>query len=227
MMGPLLEATELTVGPSERPLLCRAHLSVQRGECVALRGASGCGKTSLLRVLATLSEPAEGQLTLEGRSPASWGYPTWRRRVTYVSQRPVMFAGSVLDNLQWPERYRTAAGPADPGLADDWLERLGLAGFRDADTARLSVGEQQRVALLRALLIGPRVLLLDEPTSALDPERVEAVEALVRQYVESSEAAVLVVTHDTAQTARWCSRTLEFASLTKEGPAPHQTVANV
>ena len=185
---------------------------LEPGELVALVGPSGSGKTTLLRALALLSDPATGEVRLHGRTPAEHGYPEWRRKVALVAQRPVLLDAGVGENLARAFTYKTARAPFDDARARALLEKLGLGAERWTQNATtLSEGQQQRVSLARTLLVEPAVLLLDEPTAALDPTALEATETLVRAHVRDTGAAALVVTHDHAQAARWCDRTLTLA----------------
>jgi putative ABC transport system ATP-binding protein len=197
-----LSVEGLRLSIAGRTLVDCLTLSVASGERVNLSGPSGAGKTIALRAIARLTDPDAGRLALDGQEPSDMGFPVWRRRVAYVAQRPVMFEGSVGDNLERAFSYRAAHGPFDADRARALLERLGVAQQFDQAARTLSVGEQQRVALVRALLVNPDVLLLDEPTSALDPQASSAVEVLLRE----AGMGMLVVTHDAALTERLCDR---------------------
>ncbi len=185
-------------------------LDLEGGELVGLTGPSGSGKTELLRSVAGLRDADSGSVRLRGRAAGDWPWPEWRRRVTYVAQRAVLLDGTVRDNLLRPFRYRSVAGEPDEKELAELLTRLGLAEDVLQQEARtLSVGEQQRVGLIRALSISPDVLLLDEPTSALDAEAVERVEELVRRRARERELAAIIVSHDSAQTRRWTARQID------------------
>lgn len=184
-------------------------LTVEAGRVCVVRGPSGSGKTTLLRAVAALIDVAAGAVALDGASPEALGYPVWRRRVGYVAQRPVLLEGTVRDNLARPFSFASVSGAFDEQRAARWLERIELPG-RMADEARkLSVGQQQRVALVRALLLAPDVMLLDEPTSALDARAALAVEALLRERLEAG-AAALLVTHDKEQMQRLSTESVDL-----------------
>lgn len=212
--GPLLHIRDLAVKVGERVLLRGLDLDLAGGELVALRAASGAGKTSLLRTLALLQDPAAGRIELAGESAGVRGWPAWRRRVLLVPQLPIMLAATVREELAHAFSYRHATGTWDRDRARRLLDALGLDGLPDdAPPQDLSVGEQQRVALARALLLDPDVLLLDEPTSALDADSAEAVRRVVRQETAGRQAAALVVTHDTVMAGEWCDRVVDLPTL--------------
>src|SRR3954451_9222724 len=153
--------------------LKRLHISVsfelQDGECVALQGASGVGKTQLLRAIADL-DPNEGTVKLDGTLREGMPAPAWRKRVTYLATEP----GWWLDIVQ---EHFSAWNEALP-----LVTRLGLpAGCGSWPIRRLSTGERQRLGLVRALELRSRVLLLDEPTSALDSTSAAAGESLIAE----------------------------------------------
>jgi putative ABC transport system ATP-binding protein len=185
----------LRVRGLRRPGLEPVSLDLAGGECVAVQGASGSGKTLLLRALADL-DPNEGQARLDGEPREAVPAPCWRRCVAYLPAEAGWWAETVGAHFR---DWRAAAA---------LVERLGLpAACADWPVARLSTGERQRLALARALELGPRVLLLDEPTSGLDPASAAAVEALVAERLAGG-AGVLWVTHDERQARRVARRRL-------------------
>jgi len=173
-------------------------LALAPGSIADITGPSGSGKTTLLRALARLLPEVTGSLTL-GSVPAENITPTaWRAAVALLPQKPAIFSGSVAENLRVPWTLKERHGqqpPTDEVLAAA-LVSVGLDDVAlDRDAARLSVGQQARVALLRVLLTGPRVLLLDEPDAALDDASSDAVGALLRDFVEAGGAIARVRHH--------------------------------
>ena len=174
------------------------HLGLAVGECVAIMGPSGGGKSRLLRAIADLDENT-GSVALENRERQEMRASAWRALVTYVAPEPAWWADTVAAHFPWgPD-----AGPV--------IARLGMA--QDClvwPVSRLSSGEQQRLALARALLRGPRVLLLDEPTAALDEDSTAATEDELRRFLDDGNGIVLV-THNSAQAERMARRRLRVA----------------
>jgi ABC-type multidrug transport system ATPase subunit len=203
-----LELREVAVGASGKTLLRGVNLRLERGEIVGICGASGCGKTSLLRVMAGLDDALCGTVFLEKLTPDNWTYPLFRRRVIYVEQRPILFDGTIEENLRRAFCYRSTTHAFPSERAAQLIAQLQLPLDQSQNVRTLSQGQQQRLALIRALLLSPLVLLLDEPTSALDAESINVVETLLQAEVQNG-LAILMVTHDRAQAARLCHRICE------------------
>ncbi len=190
---PALEARGLTVRFDGRPVLDGVDFALAAGEIAVVEGPSGCGKSTFLRALGTLQPVDAGTLALGGAPAAGIAPPAFRARVAYVPQTPVMFAGSVADNVRAGPRLRGVR------LGDDDVARLlsrsALAPSMASRAAgELSGGEKQRVAIARALANEPGVILFDEPTSALDPEASAGVIELVKRCAAGG-CGVVVVTH--------------------------------
>jgi len=169
-------------------LIGPVDLHLAAGEIAVVSGVSGAGKSLLLRAIADL-DPNAGDVALQGRARAAIPAPEWRRLVGLVPAESGWWAPVV------GAHFLPTPNPA-PMLA-----ALGLPEALDWEVARLSSGERQRLALVRALQLGPKVLLLDEPTSALDPDSVGEAEKLIRAQAAQGRA-VLLVSHDAAQRAR-------------------------
>ena len=218
-VAPLLSCRGLAVAFGERALFAGLDLDLSAGELVGLRGPSGSGKTSLLRVVCGLDDPSAGEVRLDGRTGDETGWPCFRRAVSLVAQEPLLQAGTIGAALERPFAFRTCSALRfDPDRARDTLaEVFDVPPTLEGDAGVLSVGERQRVALTRALLLDARVLLLDEPTSALDPDAARRVEAAVRARAEAGLAA-LIVSHDPAQAERWCDRVLDLTFNAESAP---------
>lgn len=199
---------------ADRWLWRHADLRLPPGELLVVAGPTGSGKSLLLRALASLDALDEGEVRAEGRPTGSWPVTRLRHRVTYLHQSPALFPGSVEDNLRepfgWEEHGDREYRREEAIRLLSPLERGET--FLGKDASDLSGGERQIVAVVRAMLLEPRVLLLDEPTAALDPASTTTVEELVKQWVTGERSAVWV-THDREQARRIGDRRL----LLREG----------
>lgn len=170
------------------PLVGPVSLRVGAGECVTLSGPSGSGKTRLLRAIADL-DPHEGEVRLDERPATRIAPALWRRQVQLLPADPLWWAETVGAHFTAFD----AGAAAALGFAPD------VAGW---PVERLSSGERQRLALLRALDRGPRALLLDEPTANLDEDNIARVERLVEDYRRAHGVAVIWISHSAVQRAR-------------------------
>ena len=194
----------VTVAGAERPRLDAVSAQVPERGVTAIVGPSGAGKSTLLRLGNRLIAPDEGTVTYRGEDLAAVDVLAHRRRVGMVFQRPVVFPGTVRDNL------RVAAPDAPDDELRALLERCELHDEvlgRDADT--LSGGEAQRACLARTLATRPEALLRDEPTASLDEAAARALERLIRAQADAGVPVVLV-SHDRAQTGRLADAAIEL-----------------
>jgi len=203
--APIIAADGISKRFGSNQVLTRVTLAVSEREVVCVVGPSGSGKTTLLRCLALLEEPSEGRVTMNGSVIAMPDAESAVRRAAR-SVRPdigMVFQHfnlwphmSVLENvIEAPMRVKRAPKTEAIAMAEQLLDKVGLADKRDAYPARLSGGQQQRVAIARALAMSPKVMLFDEPTSALDPELRREVLVVIRQLA-SEGMTMMVVTHE-------------------------------
>ena len=185
---------EVTAGYGRGPVLDRVSLAVAPGEFVAVAGRSGSGKTTLLRVVAGLIPPATGAVRVLGGSPAE---ARRAKLLGLVAQDARLHPWlTVLGNVRLPLLVNDGVA-RDAGIGpSEWLERVGLAGHRDRYPHELSGGMRQRVALVRALVTAPDILLLDEPLAALDAITREDLRAELMDLWSASGCSVIHVTHD-------------------------------
>ena len=193
---PAFRLRRVRIERGGRAVLDGVDLDVPSGRITALLGPSGSGKTSLLRILNRLDDPAGGEVLYRGRPLTGYPVRELRRRVGFVFQAPVMFDGTVEENLRapareagWPEeetrrRVREALELAE--LDGDLLDRPG---------GELSVGQQQRANLARTLVNRPETLLLDEPTSALDAVTSRRLLRTFRRLAEQEGRTAVMATH--------------------------------
>ena len=206
---------EVTVRAGSVTLLDRVSLSIEAGAPSVLIGPNGSGKTTLLRAAMGLIPPAAGRITWAGLASS----PPTRRAIVF--QRPTMLRRSAAANIRYAlaaagiERVRRGA------RTDELLDLVGLRHVGGRPARRLSAGEQQRLALARALARDPDVLFLDEPTASLDPASTKAMEDLVRT-VGKGGIKVVMSTHDLSEARRLAGEVmlLHRGRLVEAGPAP-------
>jgi lipoprotein-releasing system ATP-binding protein len=188
------------------------HLTVGRGEMVAIVGASGAGKSTLLHLLGALDAPSRGSISIDGRAIAGLDDDALadlrNRKVGFVFQfHHLLREFSALENVMMPLRIAGVDDREARGRASEQLERVGLGGRVHHRPSELSGGEQQRTAVARALVIEPAVLLADEPSGNLDHTNSERLHDLFAQLARDLELGMVVVTHNRSLAGR-ADRTL-------------------
>ena len=182
-------------------------LEIRTGEVLALLGPTGAGKSTLLRLLAGV-EIANGGRVEIGEPPLdAANLPLhWRRRIAMVHQRPMLLNRDVRANVEYGLKLRGISSSRKKPDVDQLLDRFGLTKFASQAARTLSGGQTQLVALARALIVAPDILLLDEPTANLDPAHVEIVEAALRSIQAERQVTVVWATHNLFQARRVASR---------------------
>ncbi|CAL9637282.1 ABC transporter ATP-binding protein [Streptomyces sp. enrichment culture] len=223
----MLELRRVTAGYDRRnPVVRGASLSVAPGEAVGLLGPSGCGKSTLARVAALLHRPDSGTFRLDGTVVDRWRHRApraLRTAVGIVFQQPRLSADPRLrlsDLIAEPLRA-TGRRDAVPDRVAELADTVGLTP--DLLTRRpheVSDGQLQRACLARALVLRPRWLVCDEMTAMLDASTTAALVTVVEDYRRTTGAGLLTVGHDRVLLERWCDRTLDWATLAQEAPAP-------
>ena len=211
-LAPILEARGLDVRVNGKSLVRNVHLAVRPGQIFGLIGPSGAGKTTLLRCLNRLNDlipglRVSGEVLLRGASihAPEVDVNALRAKIGMLFQQPVIFPASIAENVLFgAKRLRSlaraeraevvAAALTEAALWNEVKDRL------DQPALALSVGQQQRLCLARALAVGPEVLLMDEPTSALDPKSTQAIEELIVRL--KARHTIVIVTHNVAQARR-------------------------
>jgi ABC-type methionine transport system ATPase subunit len=197
---------DVSVSFGGKTVLAGVDLDLARASRTAIVGRSGSGKSTLLRLLCFLQRPCSGHVLVNGSQPGAGEITAVRRKLPMVHQEPLLWDGTVLDNLTRPFGYASAVDRQVPGSEElaALLEAVGLErGRLSALSSSLSGGEKQRVAMARALALRPDALLLDEPTSALDLLTAENLfDNLARSF---PELTIVVVTHSPSLVER-CQR---------------------
>ncbi|MFT9849338.1 ABC transporter ATP-binding protein [Aneurinibacillus sp. REN35] len=202
----LLHVSKAYQNGSERMTpLNNVTVAVKEGAFITITGPSGTGKSTLFRLLTRLEEPDSGQIFYRNRPLTEQDPPILRRRVHYVFQSPVLFPGTVADNLSYPVQLAGETLPRSEMEA--LLTRVSLpASYLSRSIKELSGGEKQRVNIARSLSLSPDVLLLDEPTSALDHQSAAYIEHEILSYHKEGHT-VLWITHSPEQAKRLGSST--------------------
>jgi tungstate transport system ATP-binding protein len=186
-----------------RVVLDLAQFTVPRNGTVAVVGHNGSGKSTLLRLLALLETPSQGQVLFNGSVVSRRAPATLRRRVTLVEQRPVLFRGTVRENLEFGLEVRGITRAAANGIIGDVVERLGIQPLLGRRRHELSDGEVQRIAVARALALRPDVLLLDEPASSADRAASGALFRALAAERAARPLAVCIASHQLEDAYRW------------------------
>lgn len=200
-----------TTAAGSLTVLNGVNLELDRGAEIAITGPSGSGKSTLLYIIGLLERPTSGTVRIAGEDPfALDGAAPARfrnRRIGFVFQdHHLLPQCTVLENVLLPTIARDGAGPAEEQRARALLDRVGLAERLDHLPAQLSGGERQRVAVCRAMINQPLVLLADEPTGNLDRKTAEAVGSLLLEVAREQEAILVCVTHSLELAGRFQRR---------------------
>ena len=200
-----LEMRGISKSYGKAEILKNIDLTVETGEVLALIGPTGSGKTTLLRLVSLLEEPSMGCILIDGQKVTTASEKEKlkaRRKMAMVFQKPVMFKANVSENVSFGLKMR---GIDDQKKIEAALAAVGLFGFENRDANTTSGGEMQRIALARALVIEPELLLLDEPTANLDPESAASIDRLL-QSLSGQKTTVILATHNMMECKRLATR---------------------
>ncbi|QDT79286.1 putative ABC transporter ATP-binding protein YbbL [Gimesia maris] len=211
----LLEARQIGRQTSDGHWLNRdLSLQIFPGDRIAISGPTGSGKSVFLRSLAMLDEIQQGSILFHNEPVRDKQLPEYRSRVVYLQQRPVLIEGTVESNLQFAFQFQVNQQKNhNPDTIRNFLKSFGRPeSFLKKKSSSLSGGEGQIVALLRALILSPEILLLDEPTSGLDPETTQQFESIILKWHETSSEspAFAWITHDRSQAQRLADKVMIF-----------------
>jgi phospholipid/cholesterol/gamma-HCH transport system ATP-binding protein len=215
--SPLVECRDLRFGYGERPILDGVAFTVPRGKVTALMGASGGGKTTVLRLVGGQVRAQAGQLLFDGQDIGALdrdGLYAARRRMGMLFQFGALFTDlSVFDNVAFPLREHT--GLSEALVRDIVLMKLnavGLRGARDLMPAQISGGMARRVALARAIALDPELIMYDEPFAGLDPISLGTSAQLIRRLNDTLGITSIVVSHDLEETFRIADQVIILAN---------------
>jgi D-methionine transport system ATP-binding protein len=205
-------------------LLQNISFQVAAGDRIALVGPSGSGKTSLLRVLNRLSEPISGQISLQGQVYSQLPVVSLRQQVVLVLQESKLLGMTVQQALEYPLKLRTLPASQVKQRVGEWMARLNIPeDWLPRTELQLSVGQRQLVAIARALVTQPQILLLDEPTSALDVGRSQNLLKILTELSDHHQLTILMANHQLEMAQQFCTRVLylEQGNLVEDLPANH------
>ncbi len=217
---PVLEARHIRRYYGDRLALQVEGLFFDSSSITAFWGPNGAGKSTLLRILACLDHPDSGEIRLHGNKLSERG--DWfraRKLVTMVDQNPYAFRGSVFTNVAFGLKARGVKKPEIEDRVERALGEVGLSGAGRQEARTLSGGELQRMAIARALVCDPQVLVLDEPTAHVDSGSVPGIEKTVAGLREQRDTSIILATHDSSQAFRIADRVLyvEDGKVTDSG----------
>lgn len=223
----LYEINNLTRVHQGRLILDIPELTIPAGKISSLIGPNGAGKSTLLHLLAFLDAPSSGAISFRS-TPVRFvekALHPLRRRVVLVDQYPILFTGSVLKNLEFGLKVRKIDKRRQSSLIKEALEMVGMEDFIDAEAHKLSGGETKRVALARALVVKPEVLLCDEPTANVDAENQEIIESILARANGKEKISILFATHSLSQAQRLADQTVTLkngrpSDLSRENVLP-------
>jgi molybdopterin-binding protein len=198
-MTSLVELKNLTKQYDNVTALHDANLQIEKGETVTLMGPNGSGKTTLLRIMAGLEKPTSGELYFHGTRINDTNRRQIRDHSTLVFQRTAVFNTTVYHNIAYGLKVRKYADREMEQKVVHALRTVKLEGYEKRQAKNLSGGEQQRIALARALIMDPELLLLDEPTANLDPKTTSIIEETIDHINRQHDTTIIVATHNIFQ----------------------------
>ncbi len=209
-MNPLYELTDIEFAYNGDPVLAFPSLVIGSSGITAIVGPNGSGKSTLLNLLAFMHPPARGHIRFRGKTIGPSDYPLLRRSVGYVQQKPYLFHTSVRKNIETGLKFRGMARTERRRQSDRIIDEFGLGKLAERYAQDLSGGEAQKVAIARAMVLRPRILILDEPFSHLDRAFRRELEMMLARINEREEAVVLFTTHDQLQAQAVADQTLSL-----------------
>jgi tungstate transport system ATP-binding protein len=175
-------------------------LTVRQGELLGIIGPNGAGKSTLLRMIGGLETPTQGEISYNGKAYCS----EISQKMTMVFQKPYLLRTTVFQNVAYPLKIRKKNKKFIQEEVHRILDEMGLTAQKYQKSWTLSGGEAQKVALARALILKPSLLILDEPTANIDPSSIAVMEKMIKKINEEEGTTVIIVTHNLQQARRLC-----------------------
>ena len=180
------------------------RMSIKKGALVGIIGPNGAGKSTLIKILAGLESPTKGEVYYNKEKLDESLY----QHMTLVFQKPYLLRTTVYNDIAYPLLLRRESKEEIHSRVTTIMEEMGLLNLKSKKTWTLSGGEMQKVALARALVFQPKLLLLDEPTANIDPSSVEVMEKMIRKIHIENKTTVIIITHNLHQARRLCKETI-------------------
>lgn len=199
MRNILFDIKKLTHYYDGHKALDLPSLQFESGKIYSVIGPNGAGKTTLLNILAFLVRPTYGILAYDGKEVTNASIRQMRLEVTLVHQTPYLFSATVENNVAYGLKVRGIAENEIKERIYEGLNAVGLSGFENRSARELSGGEAQLVALARAFVLRPKVLLLDEPSAHVDEKNIKAVEGVIKELCRLYATTVILTTHNLFQ----------------------------
>jgi tungstate transport system ATP-binding protein len=202
-----IELTGIQKCYGSKCVLTIPSLSFNCQQIYGVVGENGAGKSTLLKLIAGLEAPTCGTIAYDGEAMSS----AVIKKITYVSQTPYLLRRSVFENIAYPLKIRGEISETRQAKVNQMLQMLQIESLAERQAQRLSAGETQKVALARALVFEPEVLLLDEPTANIDPDTIELIEKVLKNR---KGLMTLHISHNKAQVARLCDEVITLSKGT-------------
>lgn len=205
-----IEIKNLSKSFDKKELFTIPELIIRQGDSLHLEGENGAGKTTLMKIIAGLEKATTGEMVFPASSTKFW-WQSARHDLIYMHQAPYLFSGSVIENAKYGLKSRYRDRQLIQSKAESALEVAGLIHLADQEARTLSGGERQRLALARAAVIEPRMLLLDEPTANLDKDSIQIVTDMVHE-LKNRGCSIMLSSHQKTSLTKICQRTLQLKS---------------
>ena len=184
------------------------YLEIESGKITGITGPNGSGKTTLMNIIGGMDKDYQGNITYNDK--------TLNKQIvenmTYVFQKPYLFRRSVSENIIYPLKIRNYDKMKSKELVKKIIIDLKIEDLIELKAHKLSGGESQKVALARALVFSPNILLLDEPTSNIDPEYINTMESVISKFHKQTKGTIVIVTHNIEQSIRLCHNIISLDS---------------
>ena len=181
--------------------------SFESGLIHGIIGANGTGKTTLLRILSGVEPNFQGDVLYDEKQMDN----TQQKNITFLSQSPYMMNRTVFENIAYPLKIRKIPKVVIAEKTEALMKLMKVSDLAQRNATSLSTGETQKVALARALIIEPKLLLLDEPTANIDPDSMLIIEEVLQKYNAQTECTIISVTHNVEQAKRFCQKIIKMA----------------